>query len=139
MENQQDRFADLRYRINELDDNDPITWYRRATRICKGFSAKTHKKPGVRSRVYIVLLKVVGKKRRGYALYVGKTIRKPEDRFQQHIVGYKASRYVKKYGVCLLPDLFEHLNPMSAVEATDLEVRIAETLKEAGIPTYGGH
>jgi len=28
---------------------------------------------------------------------------------------------------------------MSAVEATDLEVRIAETLKEAGIPTYGGH
>jgi predicted nuclease with RNAse H fold len=72
-------------------------------------------------------------------LYVGKTIRKPEDRFQQHIDGYKASRYVKKYGVRLLPDLFEHLNPMSASEATDLEVRIADALKEAGIPVYGGH
>ena len=85
------------------------------------------------------MLKVVGKKRSGYALYVGKTIRKPEERFQQHKDGYKASRYVKKYGVSLLPDLFEHLNPMSAAEATELEVSIAEALKKAGVPTYGGH
>ena len=70
---------------------------------------------------------------------MGKTIRKPEERFQQHKDGYKASRYVKKYGVSLLPDLFEHLNPMSAAEATELEVSIAEALKKAGIPTYGGH
>jgi len=139
MENQQDRFADLLDRINELDDNGPIPWYRKAIRVCKGFSAKTHNKPGVKSRVYIVLLKVVGKKRSGYALYVGKTIRKPEERFQQHKEGYKASRYVKKYGVRLLPDLFEHLNPMSAAEATELEVVIAEALKKAGVPTYGGH
>ena len=86
-----------------------------------------------------ILLKIAGKKRSGYALYVGKTNRKTEERFQQHKDGYKASRYVKKYGVCLLPDLFEHLNPMSGTEATELEVSIAEALKHAGVPTYGGH
>ncbi len=72
-------------------------------------------------------------------MYVGKTIHKPEVRFQQHKDGYKASKYVKKYGVRLLPELFEHLNPMSATEATELEVNIAEALKKAGVPTYGGH
>jgi hypothetical protein len=39
---------------------------------------------------------------------------------------------VKKWGVRLLPDLFEHLNPMSAAEATEFEVSIAEALKKAG-------
>ena len=139
MGNQEERFTDLRNRLNEISDDNPIAWYQKAERVCKGFSAKTHKKPGVHNRIYIVLLKGVGKKRLGYALYVGKTIRKPEVRFQQHKDGYKASRYVKKYGVRLLPELFEHLNPMSAAEATELEVSIAEALKKAGIPTYGGH
>jgi hypothetical protein len=139
METQQDRFADLVNRINEISDVDPIAWYRKAERVCKGFSAKTHNKRGVSSRVYIVLLKVTGKKQSGYALYVGKTNRTPDERFQQHKDGYKASRYVKKWGVRLLPDLFEHLNPMSAAEATEFEVSIAEALKKAGVPTYGGH
>ena len=139
MQNQENRFADLLNRVNELSDDDPIPWYRKAYRICKGFSAKTHNKPRAKSKVYIILLKVVGKKRSGYALYVGKTIRNPEERFQQHKDGYKASRYVKKYGVCLLPDLFEHLNPMNGAEATELEASIAEALKHAGVPTYGGH
>jgi hypothetical protein len=139
MQNQEDRFADLRSRLNEIPENDPIPWYKKAEKVCKGFSAKTHRKRGVQSRIYIVLLHVVDRKQLGYALYVGKTIRKPEERFQQHKDGYKASKYVKKYGVRLLPELFEHLNPMSAAEATELEVSIAEALKKAGILTYGGH
>jgi len=138
MRNQEERFAELRSKLNEISDDDPIPWYKKAERICKGFSSETHKKPGVKSRVYVVLLKNV-KGRRGFALYVGKTIRKPEERFQQHKDGYKASKYVKKYGVSLLPELFEHLNPMSAAEATDLEASIGEALKKSGIPTYGGH
>jgi predicted GIY-YIG superfamily endonuclease len=120
MENQADRFADLLNRRNELSDDGPTSWYRKADRVCTGFSAKTHNKPGVKSKVYIILLKVVGEKRSGYALYVGKTISTPEERFQQHKNGYKVSRYMNKYGVSLLPDLFEHLNPMSADEATEL-------------------
>lgn len=125
-------------RLNEISDDNPVSWYPRAERVCKGFSAKTHKKPGVQSRIYIVLLKDVNKKR-GYSLYVGKTSRKPEVRFQQHKNGYKSSKYVRKYGVRLLPGLFEHLNPMSSSEAVELEVNIAVALKKAGIPTYGGH
>jgi hypothetical protein len=54
-------------------------------------------------------------------------------------ISYKASRYVKKYGVRLLPELFADLNPMSAAEATELEVVIAEALKKAGVPAYGVH
>ena len=138
MRNQEDRFAELGQRLNEITD-DPVAWYKKAEKVCKGISAKTHKKPGVQSRVYIALLRGVNKKQPGYALYVGKTARKPEVRFQQHKDGYKSSRYVKKYGVCLLPELFEHLNPMSSAEAVELEVSIAEALKKAGIPTYGGH
>jgi hypothetical protein len=139
MQNQEDRYAELRNRIDELSDDDPISWYKKAEKVCKGFSTKTHKKRGVQNRVYIVLLEKVDKKRPGYALYVGKTIHKPEVRFQQHKDGYKASKYVKKYGVRLLPEFFEHLNPMSSAEATELEVSIAEALKKAGVPTYGGH
>jgi predicted GIY-YIG superfamily endonuclease len=139
MENQEARFAELRSRLNELSDDNPISWYPRAERVCKCFSAKTHKKPGVQSRVYIVLLNGVDKKRRGYALYVGRTTRKPEVRFQQHKEGYKASKYVRRYGIRLLPYLFEHVNPMSSAESIELEAGIAEALKKAGVPTYGGH
>jgi len=129
---------ELLERLNEISDDNPIAWYLKAERVCKGFSAKTHKKRGVQNRVYVVLLKDVNK-RRGYALYVGRTSHKPEVRFQQHKDGYKASKYVKKYGVRLLPELFDHLNPMSNAESIELEVSIAEALKKAGIPTYGGH
>ena len=61
MENQEDRFAELCNRINEISD-DPISWYKKLERVCEGFSAKTHKKSGVQNRVYIVLLKGVDKK-----------------------------------------------------------------------------
>jgi predicted GIY-YIG superfamily endonuclease len=139
MESREDRFKELLNRINEISDDNPIPWYPKAERVCKGFSAKTHKKRGVQNRVYIVLLEGVGKKRPGYALYVGRTANNPEIRFQQHKEGYKASKYVKKYGVRLLPELFEHLNPMSNAESIELEASIAEALKKAGVPTYGGH
>jgi hypothetical protein len=135
------RPMDLTEFLETLNDSPDkmIPWYDKAETVCKSFTAKTHKKRGVQNHVYVVLLKGVAHKRPGYALYVGKTIRKPEVRFQQHKNGEKASRYVKKYGDRLLPELFEHLNPMSQEEATELEVRIAEALKKAGIPTYGGH
>ena len=126
-------------RLNEISDDNPISWYKEAEKVCKGFSAKTHKKPGIQNRVYVVLLKGVDKKRPGYALYVGRTIHKPEVRFQQHKDGHKASKYVRKYGVRLMTELFEHLNPMSNAESIELEVNIAEALKKAGVPTYGGH
>src|SRR5919106_6801178 len=38
-------------------------------------------------------------------VYVGQTARSPEERFQQHLAGYKAARKVRKYGVRLRPRL----------------------------------
>jgi len=139
MQNQEERFAELREILSRISEGDPMPWFNTAETICRSFSARTHRKPGVQSKVYIVLLKGVNKKRPGYALYVGQTARKPEVRFQQHKDGYKASKYVKKYGIRLLPELFEHLNPMSNAESIELEANIAAALRRAGVPTYGGH
>ena len=36
----------------------------------------------------------------------------PEHRFENHKHGYKAAWVVEKYGVRLMPELYEHLNPM---------------------------
>jgi hypothetical protein len=42
--------------------------------------------------------------------------------------------------VCLLPQLVEHLNPMSGWESLDLEAALAEAFRAAGVPwVEGGH
>lgn len=60
--------------------------------------------------VYVILLYNPSRKP-SFGLYVGETFRKPRERFAQHRRGYKAGKAAKKYGVCLLPALYEHLNP----------------------------
>lgn len=73
-------------------------------------------------------------------LYVGQTSRDPDVRFDQHRTGYKASRWVNRFGVRLLPDLAAHLNPLRRWEAVDLEAALAEELRRVGIPwVAGGH
>ena len=39
-------------------------------------------------------------------VYVGMSASLPAERFEQHKQGYKAARYVKKYGVRLKPRLY---------------------------------
>jgi len=75
------------------------------------------------------------------ALYVGMTGRIPKIRFQQHKDGtYKAARSIRKLKkLRLLPELYQHLNPMGEDEAKELESEVAEALREAGIQVYGGH
>jgi len=66
--------------------------------------------------------------------------RDPDLRFDQHKVGHKASRAVKRFGVRLLPHLVEHLNPMSGRESLDIEAALADALRNAGLPWIeGGH
>jgi predicted GIY-YIG superfamily endonuclease len=75
-----------------------------------------------------------------FGLYVGETSRDPDLRFDQHKTGYKASRFVNRHGVRLLPELVAHLNPMRRWEAVDLEAALAEAFKAAGVPwVEGGH
>ena len=72
-------------------------------------------------------------------LYVGMTGLPPEQRFANHKQGIKASSVVKKYGVRLLPQHFEHLNPMPYEAAVQMEEDLAEDLRKAGYTVTGGH
>ena len=71
-------------------------------------------------------------------LYVGMTGIPPIERFQNHKDGYKASHYVKKHGVRLLPELYEYLNPMPYEAACQMEKDLAEELREQGYTVCGG-
>ena len=72
-------------------------------------------------------------------VYVGMTGLKPEQRLQKHFDGYKASRFVAKYGVRLLPELYEDLNPLTYDEAAIAEAGLARRLRAAGYAVVGGH
>src|SRR5689334_15255856 len=45
-------------------------------------------------------------------VYVGMTGLPVDHRFENHRNGYKSARVVQRHGLRLLPELFEHLNPM---------------------------
>ncbi len=88
--------------------------------------------------VYVVYLRdPAGDGKAGY--YVGMTGLRPEDRFANHKAGVKAARVVKRFGVRLVPRLYEHLNPMTYREAVAAEPRLAEELRGRGYQVFGGH
>lgn len=72
----------------------------------------------------------------GPCVYVGLTGLTPEERFANHTVGYKASRYVRDFGIRLVPDLYAHLNPMPFEEAQRMEEELTRTLREAGYAVW---
>jgi len=72
-------------------------------------------------------------------IYVGMTGLTPEERFANHKAGIKAASVVKRYGLRLLPELFEHLNPMPFEAAVQMEKDLAEDLRRAGYTVTGGH
>ena len=63
----------------------------------------------------------------------------PEHRFENHRHGYKSSWVVRKYGLRLIPELYEHLNPMPFEAATEMERDLAEDLRNEGYTVTGGH
>jgi hypothetical protein len=72
-------------------------------------------------------------------IYVGMTGLTPEERFANHKAGTKAASVVKRYGVRLMPELYEHLNPMPYEAAAKMEVDLAQDLRRAGYTVTGGH
>jgi hypothetical protein len=72
-------------------------------------------------------------------VYVGMTGLKPEQRLGKHRAGYKASRFVKQYGIRLLPELYEDLNPLTYDEAVIAEAGLARRLRAEGYAVMGGH
>jgi hypothetical protein len=109
------------------------------------------KLPEHHHHVYVVLLDpAVGKVRKVRAanpkrdrkkpcVYVGMTGLTPEERFANHKAGTKAAWVVKRYGLRLLRELYEHLNPMPYEAAAEMEKDLAEDLRRAGYTVTGGH
>ena len=88
--------------------------------------------------VYVVYLRNPNKDgKAGY--YVGMTGLTPEQRFENHKNGIKASSVVEKYGERLVPKLYEHLNPMSYGGAMVMEAQLADELRKRGFVVFGGH
>jgi predicted GIY-YIG superfamily endonuclease len=104
--------------------------------------------PKARHHVYVVLLDAGVMSHRAFVdqnpnlapdtvcLYVGMTGTTPEDRFASHKEGHKANRYVREYGIRLLPELYERLNPMTYGEAYETEARLADELRSAGYAVW---
>lgn len=99
-------------------------------------------------RVYVVLLDPAVRKHPRFVaespnlapdticLYVGMTGLTPEERFANHKAGHKANRYVQRYGISLLPQLYEDLDPMGFEEARAAEERLADELRSAGYAVW---
>ena len=58
-------------------------------------------------------------------VYVGMTGLPVEQRFENHKKGVKAAWVVKKYGIQLMPELYEYLNPMPFEAAAQMEKDLA--------------
>lgn len=87
--------------------------------------------------MYVVFLRNPrGDGRAGY--YVGMTGLTPEERFANHKAGIKAASVVRRFGVRLVPVLYEHLNPMPYKEAVLMEGRLAAELRGRGFQVFGG-
>jgi hypothetical protein len=111
----------------------------KARRVAQSFEAATWGERRANHAVYVILLHDPSGMGR-WGLYVGQTSRDPDLRFDQHKGGYKASRAVTRFGVRLLPDLVDHLNPMQGWESLDLEAALAEGFRSVGISwVEGGH
>lgn len=71
-------------------------------------------------------------------VYVGRTSKTPEKRCEEHLTGARNkrgplySRKVKRYGIKLMPKLYEHLNPLTEDESIKLEKELSEQLREKG-------
>jgi hypothetical protein len=112
---------------------------------------RTKRQPEHHHHVYVVLLDAaVGRMRKVRAanperdtkkpcVYVGMTGLPPAERFSNHKAGIKAASVVKRHGIRLLPELYEHLNPMPYAAAVQMEKDLAEDLRRAGYTVTGGH
>ena len=69
-------------------------------------------------------------------VYVGMTGLDPDVRFDKHKAGIQANGYVLKYGVRLLPDLYEGFNPLPYRDAVEREIEVGIDLRSAGFGVW---
>ena len=61
-----------------------------------------------------------------------------EQRFENHRNGHKSVWAVKKYAIRLMPEPYEHLNPMPFEVAVQMEKDLAKGLRAQGFTVTGG-
>jgi hypothetical protein len=117
---------------------------RRGRRAKKSAAEKYH------HSVYVILLDDAVRKSRSAArlnpnrdpvkpaVYVGMTGLPVDHRFENHRNGYKSAHVVQRYGVRLLPELYQHLNPMPFEAAAQMEKDLTEDLRTEGYTVMGG-
>jgi hypothetical protein len=71
-------------------------------------------------------------------VYVGMTGLEPDERFDKHKAGIKANRFVQRYGLRLLPELYEVYNPMPYRAAQEMEIELGIALREDGYGVWQG-
>lgn len=71
-------------------------------------------------------------------VYVGMTGLDPDLRFDRHKAGIQANRFVREFGVRLVPALYEVYNPMPYDAAREMEVELGIGLREAGYGVWQG-
>ncbi|MEP7207923.1 MAG: hypothetical protein ABI920_13365 [Casimicrobiaceae bacterium] len=71
-------------------------------------------------------------------VYVGMTGLLPDERFDKHKAGVKANRFVQRYGLRLMPELYEVYNPMPYRAAQEMEVELGIALREGGYAVWQG-
>ncbi len=120
----------------------PVTdqgWMKTVADAASTLKAQSVGARAARHHVYVVLLHDPSR-RDPWGVYVGQTSLDPDERFDQHKTGYKASRAARRFGVRLLPAIVAHLNPHAGWESLDLEAALADRMRAAGITwVEGGH
>jgi hypothetical protein len=71
-------------------------------------------------------------------VYVGMTGLSPDARFDKHKAGIQANKFVKLYGLRLMPELYEVYNPMPYDAALEMEVELGIALREKGYGVWQG-
>ena len=71
-------------------------------------------------------------------VYVGMTGLSPDVRFDKHKAGIQANRFVQRYGLRLLPELYDCYNPMPYAAALEMEVELAIGLRDSGYGVWQG-
>lgn len=71
-------------------------------------------------------------------VYVGSTGLTPEERFAKHKAGHKDGRFVRQFGLALMPKRYDHLPRMPRPEAEKKERELALRLRRRGYAVWGG-
>ena len=69
-------------------------------------------------------------------VYVGMTGLDPDLRFDRHKAGVQANRFVRDFGLRLLPQLYDVYNPMPYDGACEMEVELGIALREHGFGVW---